>query len=202
MTPPFAIDGIQAGSMSRMSKAPEPAMCSAIGLEYWSGCGSSSTLKPMPVRSCHSGPEKLLGSSACRPELVGHVDGRALVLLGCLDGAIRRVLGRTFGRRLDRGGLRLAKRRARIGQFDRRPRRARAKARPEQRETRSRQRRGAAQLDQPLQEGTSRLVAPQPGVDLLRKARLELTPLALTAHASLPDHRRRRDRLRFPGCAW
>jgi hypothetical protein len=68
MTPPFAIEGIQAGSMSRMSKAPEPAMCSAIGFEYWSGCGSSSTLKPMPVRSCHSGPEKFLGSSACRPD--------------------------------------------------------------------------------------------------------------------------------------
>ena len=126
------------------------------------------------------------GLERLQAELVGHVEGRALVLLGGLDGAVGRVLGRPFGRRLDRGGLRLAERRARIGELDRGPRRARAKARPEQREARPRQRGGAAQLDQPLQKRAPRLVAPQPGVDLLGKARLELTPLALTAHRYAP----------------
>src|SRR3954447_10384663 len=43
-------------------------MCSAIGFEYWSGCGSSTTFEPMPVRSCQTGPEKFLGSSAWRPD--------------------------------------------------------------------------------------------------------------------------------------
>ena len=93
-------------------------MCSAIGLEYWSGCGSSSTLKPIPVRSCHSGPEKLLRLERLQARFVGHVEGRALVLLGGLDGAVRRVLRRTFGRGLDRGGLGLPEGRARVGELD------------------------------------------------------------------------------------
>ena len=163
-------------------------MCSAIGLEYWSGCGSSSTLKPMPVRSCQSGPEKLRGSSAWRPGLVGHVEGRALVLLGGLDGAVGGVLRRPFGRGLDRGGLRLAERRARVGELDR-PGAAPTlapSAGAEQRQARPRQRGGAADLDQPLQERPLRGVAPQPGIDLLGQARLELTLLALTAHRYPP----------------
>ncbi len=42
-------------------------MCSAIGFEYISGDGSSTTVDLMPVSCSHSGPEKLRGSSACRP---------------------------------------------------------------------------------------------------------------------------------------
>ena len=42
-------------------------MCSATAFEYWSGFDSSTTFDLMPVSCSHIGPEKLRGSSACRP---------------------------------------------------------------------------------------------------------------------------------------
>ena len=95
-------------------------MCSAIGLEYWSGCGSSTTLKSMPVSSCQSGPGEVPRLERLQAGLVGHVEGDALVLvfLRRLDGAIGRSVRRPLGRGLDRRGLRLAERRARVGELD------------------------------------------------------------------------------------
>ena len=118
--------------------------------------------------------------------LVGHVEGGTLVLLGGLDGAIGRVLRRAFGRRLDRGGLRLAERRARVRELDRGARRACCGRAAEERQTGPRERGRAAELDQPAQERPLRGAAPQQRLDLLGQARLELAPLALTAHGSPP----------------
>ena len=166
MTPPFAIEDPGRLDVEDVEGAGA-GVCSAIGLEYWSGCGSSSTLKPMPVRSCHSGPEKFQ-ARAPAGQFVGHVDGRALVLLRGLDGAIGRVLGRTFGRRLDRGGLRLAERRARIGELDRRPRRARARLVPSS-----------------ARPGRARAVAPPSSTSRCRKVRRDRSPRSQASTSSV-----------------
>jgi hypothetical protein len=147
------------------------------------------------------------GLERLQPGFVGHVEGRALVLLGRLDRAVRRVLRRPFGRGLDRGGLGLAERRARVGELDRRARRTRAEtgaeAGAEQREAGPRERRGAAQLDQALQEGAPGPIASQPGIDLLREARLKLAPRALVAHCHPPWPRGADPRTcEFSGRAW
>ena len=96
-------------------------MCSATGFEYWSGMRELDHVDLMPVSCSQTGPEKLRGSSACRPDLVGHVEVTPANCLAACTARIGGAVGRPFGRGLHRqrpAPCRAACRR--IGEIDRR----------------------------------------------------------------------------------